>query len=359
MVEHLRVRNLRNLRRCELALGLGLNVVSGSNGAGKTTLLESIYLAARGRSFRGRRAGEITTEGERETEVEAVVAGPGSVTRRLCYHRVGTVGSRSLDGNPVLPTDRGAFRVRLIGENPQLLIDGDPSLRRRFLDWNLFHVEPTYGPVWSRFRRVLLQRNAWLRDRRGGRSVWDAEYLSAAAELERMRRGYVCRWRSKFDELARAFEFSQGASLVFYPGWTAGRDLAACLEEDFKTERKLGYTRLGPGRADFWVEKDGCRARSSRGQTKVLVCLLQLAARGLDAQGSSSAPTAWLLDDLVSDLDRASFLRLIRLFEDTADQCILTTTAPGTVADLEPTDQFHVEHGQVHPSPDPRQTVLR
>lgn len=356
VVEHLRVRNLRNLRRCELVFGLGLNVISGSNGAGKTTLLEAIYLAARGRSFRGRRAGEITTEGERETEVEARIAGQDSGARRWCYRRIGSVGCRSLDGNPVLPTDRMGFRVRLIGENPQLLIDGDPSLRRRFLDWNLFHVEPGYGPVWSRFRRILLQRNAWLRQPRGGSSVWDAEYLSAAEELERMRRGYVGRWRSKFEELASAFEFCQGARLVFQRGWTSGRDLAACLEEDLKMERKLGYTRIGPGRADFWVEKGGRRVAISRGQSKILVCLLQLAARGLDAQAPSSGSTAWLLDDLLSDLDRTSFLRLMRLFQDTSDQCILTTTTPGGLADFDSTEQFHVERGQVHAaaSPGPR-----
>ncbi|MFZ0790142.1 MAG: AAA family ATPase, partial [Chromatiaceae bacterium] len=70
MLWSLSVCNLRNIRSCNLVFEPGLTIVSGANGAGKTTLLEAIYLLGRGRSFRGRRAGEITTEGERESLVE-------------------------------------------------------------------------------------------------------------------------------------------------------------------------------------------------------------------------------------------------------------------------------------------------
>ena len=36
------------------------------------------------------------------------------------------------------------LHVRLIAENSQTLLEGGPAVRRLFLDWNLFHVEPRY-----------------------------------------------------------------------------------------------------------------------------------------------------------------------------------------------------------------------
>lgn len=68
----LRIRNLRNLRSVDLDLRQRSQriLLTGANGAGKTTLLEAVYLLARGRSFRGRKAGSLTSDGERRTLVE-------------------------------------------------------------------------------------------------------------------------------------------------------------------------------------------------------------------------------------------------------------------------------------------------
>jgi DNA replication and repair protein RecF len=73
----LKARNLRSIRRLDLALDAGLTVVTGANGAGKTTLIEALYLVARGRSFRGRRWGELTSVGEGSTASGGVSAPRG------------------------------------------------------------------------------------------------------------------------------------------------------------------------------------------------------------------------------------------------------------------------------------------
>ena len=60
--------------------------------------------------------------------------------------------------------------VHAIDPSMHALVEGGPSERRRFLDWGVFHVEPSYLEAWKRYRRVLSQRNAALK-----RAASDAE----------------------------------------------------------------------------------------------------------------------------------------------------------------------------------------
>ena len=348
MLRSLSVWNLRNIRSCNLAFEPGMTIVSGMNGAGKTTLLEAIYLLGRGRSFRGRRAGEITTVGEYEALVDGIVGVDQGDARRWIYRRKGSKGSRSVDGIPFSDSIGARFQVRLVGENAQVLFDSDGSLRRRFLDWNLFHVERKFGPAWFRLRRVALQRNAWLREGARGRALWDPEFLAAATEVDAFRRSFFQEWVRAFWVFAKEFPFTAGLELIYQPGWPPDQELCDSLRQDAEVERKLGYTRKGPGRADFSFRRGGRTDTFSRGQAKVLVCLLQLAARAVDI-GSAAGETSWLLDDLASDLDSASFSKLIRLFSETGDQCVVTLIEAG-VRDLPgPSSLFHVEQGKVRP----------
>ena len=70
--------------------------------------------------------------------------------------------------------------VHVIEPNIHRLIEGGPSERRRFLDWGVFHVEPTYLSNWRHYRRVLGQRNAALKQGQGAES-WNQGFLDAAA----------------------------------------------------------------------------------------------------------------------------------------------------------------------------------
>src|SRR5580693_6379557 len=71
LLQHLRVRDLRNLEKVDLEPAARVNVIAGDNGHGKTSLLEAIYFAATSRSFRTHRSLELVRHGE---PVASVVA---------------------------------------------------------------------------------------------------------------------------------------------------------------------------------------------------------------------------------------------------------------------------------------------
>lgn len=343
MMERLSVRCLRNLRQVDLLLDTTATVFTGANGAGKTALLEALYLLSRRRSFRGRRFGSLVTRGELCARIEGLLV-QGRQRRRIVWEsRPEGVADAGVD-----EVGRRGFRVRLICDASHALVEGDPALRRRFVDWNVFHVEPAHAKRLARFRRIAAQRNAWLRGGGRGKNVWDPAYAQAVAEIGQRRAQF-------FDELRCAFD-----DLIGRGGWFAGlvptwqdpwRD-AAAVEERLAGMRDAdiarGYSYIGPARADFGFENDGLRWIGSRGESKVVGTLMQLAAEAV-VTTTTGDRAMWLVDDLAAELGEEWQSDLLALMWAQCGQLVLTAL-PGRLPRLPEgmsPAMFHVEHGGV------------
>ncbi len=351
----LRIRNLRNLRSLTLESEPGVREIriTGPNGSGKTTVIEAIYLLARGRSFRGRKAGGLTTTGEARTLVEGrLLGGDGRDEWVVAFERDGRGSQHRINGSTVCalaPRDQ-PFRVKLIGENSQSLLDGEPNLRRALLDWNLFHVEHLIGGLRANLRRVLAQRNAALRARRADTSAWDPTFIELSLRLTARRTNFIEHWRAAFSAFAREVPFLHGCELSFSQGWPSGCPLADALALAHDAEMNRGQTLVGPHRADIGIRRDDKIVSLSRGQAKIAVCLLQLAAERVHMDAGLS-PSLWLLDDLDAELDEHSAEWLHGAFEATGSQRILAwpTTRARQSVELPPgAVMFHVEHREYH-----------
>lgn len=325
----------------------------GGNGAGKTTVLESVYLLARGKSFRGRRSGEMTSVGKAKTTVEGDVAEAASGSRqRISFVR--RQSFKEVRVNGVLMADRSmvapCFVVRLVGDASSRLLEGEPAVRRGFLDLNLFHVEQSGGNLLHRFKRSLEQRNAWLRGGGQGRAVWDAPFVASGRELHCAREGLFGELNEEFVGLSQDFGFLSGSRLVLRSGWRDDQSLAEALFADRKGERMAGYTRVGPHRADFGVSGQLGDVCWSRGQVKVLVCLLQLAFDRVQTRHLGCG-SIWLLDDLWAELDGESSRAICDLFCSAGGQCLFTAVGDDRTEILRDlpsdTQMFHVERGAI------------
>ncbi|MGQ9659413.1 MAG: DNA replication/repair protein RecF [Thermochromatium sp.] len=348
----LRIESLRNIRQLDLPLDTQTLLVTGANGAGKTSVLEAVYLLARGRTFRGAKAGRLTTQGESCTRIEGLYQpSDHRPAVRLRYVKEGATAS--CDIQPPLWSQiaraewRSSLQVKLVGENAQILIEGEPSLRRRFLDWNVFHVEPRFARIHRDFARVLMQRNAAIRSGDGQHRLWDPSFIALAESLERQRALFYAEWRAHFLALCNDYPFLHGADLRYRRGWPEGQDLGETLASLADQEPARGYTLAGPSRADFYVEPGQGRGGFSRGQAKVVVALLQLAAERVH-RAHGCEPVIWLLDDLEAELDRAMAEQLWNAFGSTGNQVIATRAAsdgdPGVFGATESLTMFHVEH---------------
>lgn len=345
-IEHLYVRDFRNLSSVELSPGAGVNCLYGDNGAGKTSLIEAIYLLARGRSFRSAQLAPVIHHGREALSV---------VARLQQGYRLGVERSREtwrgrINGKDCqrLSEFAAALPLVLIEPDSHRLVDGGPERRRQFLDWQLFHVEQGYLVAWQRYSRLLKQRNAALRASATDLTLKsiEAPMADAAAQINALRDAQVHRLQAVLTHLSETltFRLPGDVQLTYRTGHRPGTDLVQAWDEQRGSDRERGFTQRGPHRADLKMNCGGYPAALalSRGQQKLLAVSLLLSQLYILEQTAPSSPIL-LLDDPVSELDAHHLDALFSWLPEQAYQAWITTTAKPRQS----FKMFHVEQGAV------------
>ena len=344
----LRIHNLRNVAALELNPGPGMNLVWGRNAAGKTTLLEAIYLLARGRSFRSGSEVSLVRAGETGLELFGALARGQPAEVRIGFARTEGRTRMRLNGEAVerLSDVARAFPLQLMTPRSHEILERGPDVRRRFIEWGVFHVEPAYFGFYKRYRRALYQRNAALKSHPATASAWNRELVEAGEALEGMRRHYVEALLDALTAEVTGLFPDVRVELDWYPGWRRDKGFAEVLGENLESDRSRGHTQSGPHRADFALKVDGIAAadRVSRGQQKLLVAALQLAQARCMEKLRGVLPTV-LIDDIAAELDREHRDRFLGRLAGLSSQVFVTSVECLELPEVG--DVFHVEHGRL------------
>lgn len=352
-INRLSVRNFRLLSAVDIQPGGDLNVLVGDNAAGKTSLLESIIGLSRGRvpgsnprSCSGPEGNWWRVEAWR-TEDEAT-AGDLSDRLRMQWDKGLTLATNELPA-----TARSLSRhmiVAALDPRSHELIDFGPAQRRRFLDWALFHVEPGYADTWSRWRRILEQRNKALAGQGSPAAIdaWDQGLAEAALAIHRSRDAVV---QALTQDLGQAMSELFGPNEVevtYEAGWNEQEEYAAALQRQREGDQQAGRTRAGPQRADLKIRLGGMEAEKlSRGQQKLLLSGLMISACRHVARQRETWPVL-LLDDYESELGRTAQDRLAATLISYPGQAFVTQhRQESALTRMASATLFHVEHGKV------------
>jgi DNA replication and repair protein RecF len=349
----LHVRDLRCLIDAEIEPHARLNLISGLNGAGKSSLLEAIHLLAYGRSFRGRvREGLIRT-GAPAIEVY-VEWGEHGRSRRAGLRHSGARWDARLDGDSVdlLGTLSAAIAVLTFEPGSHALIDGSSETRRRYLDWGLFHVEPSFLSLWRRYARALKQRNVLLKQGDATQlRAWEAEMAEAGERMTEARRRYVGELEPGLAATASSLSPDLGPlALEFASGWKDQElTLADALLLARERDLAAGFTTSGPHRANWRLRSPLWPAGEapSRGQAKLcaLACLL---AQGAHFQQRRGEAPIFLLDDFAAELDHRHQQHLLEVLRGNEWQVFMTGTDFSEGRDIADSVRFNVEQGRIH-----------
>jgi DNA replication and repair protein RecF len=216
----------------------------------------------------------------------------------------------------------------------------------------VFHVEPGFLALWSRYRQALKQRNSLLRQAAGPRelSAWDPELARTGEQLHALRERYIQALAPGLASIAKDL-LQLDVELRYSPGWKPTEGLAAALAASLERDRRLRLTHSGPHRADIAIHAGGMAARQriSRGQQKLLVAALILAQLELHA-AQNPERSALLLDDPAAELDAASLGRLLHRIRTLPVQLFVTALGAMPPGLGQPGRRFHVEHGEVRPA---------
>jgi DNA replication and repair protein RecF len=349
-LSRVRIATFRCLRAVELELDARRNYIFGPNGAGKTSLLEALYVLGRGRSFRTRQMRRLIQHGSEGFAVYGEVDAAGASRRLGVAYRAGRL-EKKIDGQPALGMAELAALLPVHALDPSMhgLVEGGPSERRRFLDWGVFHVEHAYLEVWKRYRRVLSQRNAALKQSAGSAELrpWSEALAEAGTAVEQSRRRYLERLAPFVDEFGRRL-LDAPLTLDYRPGWPAEATLAEALAAGEARDRQTGTSESGPHRAELVLRLADRRVQdeASRGQQKLTAAALILAQVAVE---SADRPlrSVLVVDDPVAEPDARSLQRLLAALADLRAQLVFTALSTAHLPPEPGSPVFHVERGEV------------
>lgn len=356
-VNRLQVEGLRCLHGVDLAVPGRAVWLAGPNGAGKTSVLEAIALLGFGRSFRGRVAEGLLAEGRESLQVVVHWIDDHGRERVSGLRHAGDRWEARLDGVPVERLSDLAASFPVLAYHPEsvALVTGPAEERRRLVDWLAFHVEPDFLDHSRRATRALRQRNSLLRAQAGDAEFefWEEELARAGTAMTLARRTAVEGLAEALAPLWTRLAAASAAPPVLH--WRAGwREEEAALRDLLYLhrgrDRELGYTTLGPHRADLLLGRPygGNAGQWSRGQAKLLALALSLAQAEALRQ-RKGALALLLLDDLRAELDEPRFDAVLDWVAACGAQVWITGTGPDPRAleRLAPMLVFHVEQGRI------------
>ena len=251
---------------------------------------------------------------------------------RLQPGRASRPGSTRRPVESLAELSRRVLPVQIIDPEVHRLVEEGPQQRRRWLDWGVFHVEPSFVEHWRRYQRALRQRNAALRAGQA-RAVpaWDPELVRSRRDASAAHgRGTV-----EPTAAARRTRSASGCSGIddrtgLHRGWARGADaLARRSQHALARDQERGTdSRSGPiaptcrsavgGRAGT----RSCVSRAAEAGRPRRCCSAQLQLR---SRSRGPSVRLCLLDDPAAELDATNLERLVDGGPDAARRQLFVT----------------------------------
>jgi DNA replication and repair protein RecF len=354
------MRRFRRILELDLQISAGFNVLVGPNAQGKTTVLEAIALLGTTQVLRGRRDADAITTDCQDALVRGTLLASGTTLGMELVR--GSRKRASLNGLSLpRPSDLlGRFPVTTVTTEDLLLVRGEPSDRRLFLDLELSALSSSYLRDFGQYKRALEQRNALLRRAReffvpdDAFESFESMMAGPAANLREWRKEYM----DALENAARPVQVGMGQGEDLSLHYEANDE--SRTDADFRSawaasrvhDMQRGGTSVGPHRDDWIIAVDGRDARhfGSQGQQRTAVIGIKIASLAVAAERLGFTPML-LLDDMLSDLDETRRTRLVSVVRERASQAMLTCTESALAGPelLQSAAVFSVHDGTVTP----------
>lgn len=363
-IKDIELQNFRNYEALTAEFSPRVNVFYGENAQGKTNLLEGIYLTSMGKSFRTNRDRDMIRFGEDFFRVKVTSAAekkpgmldaamsllsppsdkPGSdepeLEEKVVELAVNKEGKKGIkvDGFKADKLAQLFKNIYIVIFSPEDLkiVKGEPEKRRRFIDRELSQITPYYYQVLDRYKRVLMQRNMYLKNKDANEAVldvWDRQLSEYGGRITSYRNTFVRKLDRISSEIHSGITAGREELRLFYepniPVSGDHEDIQMDFYRDLKNSRdrdlKNKTTSRGPHKDDLKLQIGDMDIRKfgSQGQQRTAALSLKLSEIRLIKEETGEYPIL-LLDDVLSELDQSRQQYLISSLENV--QIFITAT---------------------------------
>ena len=337
-IKEIELQNFRNYEKLHLEFDKNVNLILGNNAQGKTNLLESIYICSMGKSFRTSRESDLIHFGSDFARVKAdAVRDNYDTSVEIIYSR-NAGKSAKVDGVRIRKASELLENFYMVIFSPEDLkiVKDEPEKRRKFIDRELCQLRPKYYEALSSYRKVLLQRNAYLKEENIDLSLmelWDLQLAKYGSQIIIMRSDFIKKLQDISFEIHRAITDGQEKlSLVYVPNihlskteQEAEESFYETIHGSFENDMRQRTTTRGPHKDDmeFYINNINVRSFGSQGQQRTCALSAKLAELSLIKE-ETGEDAILLLDDVMSELDQQRQEYLIKSLSDI--QMFITTT---------------------------------
>src|SRR3989344_3510158 len=325
--------NFRNFEKNTFSFNPTLTIVVGNNSVGKTNLLEAVFFACTGKGLKDEKQEELMKLDEETTEVNAVF---DDNTFRIMLRKNGYLEKTFfVDKSKKMLAHYNKFTPPVAIFSPELItiIDGQPSLRREFIDHLLSKCDLEYKKRLQNYKNGLRRRNKIIEKENDTEKLkkelpfWNNYLIEQAGYITKKRQWLVDYHNGNTDLMAHQF------SMVYEKNEISELRFQEYFMKEFYQRRTL----IGPQRDDFRIfkhqknKKIDVHKYCSRGEQRLaLLWLIMNQIRIYEAE-LKQKPLI-LLDDIFSELDDSNKKIVIDLIG--KYQTIISTTEEEFVENL-------------------------
>lgn len=339
--EALQLSQFRNYFDLSVRFSAGINVITGNNGEGKTNILEALHYLSMTRGWNSKGEKYALMEDAPYFTVAGALIEEAEKQSIQCSYMPPKGKKMLIDKKQIPRMSDHIGRIPLVTvlPNDTQLIDGSPSVRRKFMDSLICQYSQEYLQNLIAYDRALTQRNALLSlmaERQNWDpeqvALWNAQMIAPGIFISNARKRFLRLFQPVFLQYYKWIVSDKEAPTIRLETNFEKNDAAEWREvfaKGLTRDRYSQRTSVGIHKDDLVFEIGGQAVRNfgSQGQQKTFVIALKLAQYNLLEDEKNKAPIL-LLDDIFDKLDMRRLQAIARILDqEILGQVFITDTS--------------------------------
>lgn len=333
-LKEVELNNFRCHGNIKFELSPDINIIVGNNAVGKTSILESIYFLGVCKSFKTNEDINLIKNGEKHFYIKGFLV-DDTKEYKIVSSFIADKGKKiSINDKTIksLSEYYGFLNVVCFSPSDLKLINGEPRIKRRFLDINIGQTDKIYLKNVSDYNKVLKERNELLKnlnDYSDGDAllqVYTDKMASIGKEIIIRREKFLKDIEPYINMVMGEISSNKESINIVYKSCVNQENIQVEMQKAINVDKISKTSTLGPHRDDIEININGLDSSvyGSQGQQRTVALAIKLGLSRFIKKESNKMIV--LLDDVFGELDNKRQIELLKAV-DQGTQVLITTTS--------------------------------